>query len=78
MSDKKQLCDKCASEPITLDEFTSHHKYMKLKRQVEDLKLYVKYAIETNDILKEEFPDMHSPLAFISAYKNIQEKLNEI
>ena len=75
---KKQLCDKCASEPISFEDFTSHYKYVKLKRQVEDLKRYVEMAIETNIEMKKTFPESFSLDGLGTAYKQIQDKLNEI
>ena len=75
---KKQLCDKCASEPISFKDFTSHYKYVKLKRQVEDLKRYVEMAIETNIEMKKTFPESFSLDGLGTAYKQIQDKLNEI
>ena len=78
MSDKKQLCDKCASEPISFEDFTSHYKYVKLKRQVEDLKLYVRIAIETADKINKEYPANFTVNGMADAYRMIQTKLNEI
>ena len=78
MKDKIQLCDKCASEPITFEALKSHHLHMTLKWKVDDLKRYVEMAIENNIEMKKTFPESFSLDGMGIAYEQIQEKLNEI
>ena len=52
MKDTKQLCDKCSSEPISFEDFTSHYKLMKIKKA---LRLLVDKNIEAvSELIAEE------------------------